>query len=1020
MNCLKNLSGFALSFVSLALVAGVSFNASAGGLPPGYYRVSYIQGNAKDTRVITDYVPHPPTDKIVAEVEFVRDNDEGVWCSRGQGASASAWLLFRISKKCRFDYGVSSKSTTSTTALTVNTRYTFTAADNHVAISTAEGVAEEYDVADTTAGSLTESGGPLCLFYSYHSGVRGTTTYYGNFKLYSLKVYRKNAQTEEYDLLYDLVPVQTPDYDVTLCNLTDNAITLTKEGSFSGETKTFLERLTSSEYTIDPSEAEAATGGDIIWKIGNDYMHIFTNANETATFTPVVKDLNARILLVGGGGSGGGSRGGGGGAGGMIDTNDVALTASTSYIVTVGKGGDSVSDGNFGINGGDSKLTANEASVVDAAIGGGGGGYGIANGDGKVGGSGGGGGSYTGNVGNKAPAGGSGTSGQGCDGGTGGGGYNRACAGGGGGAKSAGGAGGATSATAVEGLGVGGEGKISDILGYEDIFAGGGGGGMMEAFKSSKNGGLGGGGAGGITSSNKTAQDGENGRGGGGGGGTSGWKSGTINTTSGGGGSGIVIVRYHYTAQGEKDKIVVPLAISGLVYDGTEQQGVADGVGYTLSGHRETAAGSHTATATLVDTDNSEWADDGSTDPKSIEWSIAQAVNVWTTPAAISKTSWLVAEDTPGVLTVPVAKFGDVVATLNDAEWDGATLPTEIGNYTAVWAVEETTDFTGLSVTKTFEILPVPAPEDRNARYFDGTEWKGANSFAEAVAAAPDGGIVELNRDETSSTTIVIDKSLTIRSCSARDVRYTLQDTASVTLLEFKGEGATSVLSNLVVNVSGTANIDAPLLSLSKGALTLGDDLLLQKGTYPMGSLMVVSDNAGPLNLDGVIVSNSVAQWGLFKIGNNVTVNLRACLIQGITKWTSTAGNGTVLNMSGAGSILNVFGGTITNNEVSSASYGQVYCAGTVNFFGGKPIIQDLGVSGATNIRLDGTLDDDASVGVIYGAAAGDPFGTYVSGDRMCARAFYPTRSDNPKLRGGTRGTKLVWKTPPGLILFVR
>lgn len=72
MNCLKNLSGFALSFASLALVAGVSFNASAAGLPSGYQQIPYIyaDNSKKDTYVLTDYTPNPSTDKIVAEVSF--------------------------------------------------------------------------------------------------------------------------------------------------------------------------------------------------------------------------------------------------------------------------------------------------------------------------------------------------------------------------------------------------------------------------------------------------------------------------------------------------------------------------------------------------------------------------------------------------------------------------------------------------------------------------------------------------------------------------------------------------------------------------------------------------------------------------------------------------------------------------------------------------------------------------------------------------------------------------------------
>ncbi len=69
-------------------------------------------------------------------------------------------------------------------------------------------------------------------------------------------------------------------------------------------------------------------------------------------------------------------------------------------------------------------------------------------------------------------------------------------------------------------------------------------------------------------------------------------------------------------------KIAVPTAVSGLIYNGTEQTGVAAGTGYTLSGNTATAAGSYTATATLEA--NYAWSDD-STAAKTITWSIGAA-----------------------------------------------------------------------------------------------------------------------------------------------------------------------------------------------------------------------------------------------------------------------------------------------------------------------------------------------------------------------------------------------------------
>ncbi len=72
--------------------------------------------------------------------------------------------------------------------------------------------------------------------------------------------------------------------------------------------------------------------------------------------------------------------------------------------------------------------------------------------------------------------------------------------------------------------------------------------------------------------------------------------------------------------------IVAPTGATGLVYDGTAKVGVTGGDGYTLSGDTTaTNAGVYSATAVLTDKDNTTWTD-GTTDDKTIEWSIAKMV----------------------------------------------------------------------------------------------------------------------------------------------------------------------------------------------------------------------------------------------------------------------------------------------------------------------------------------------------------------------------------------------------------
>ena len=76
-----------------------------------------------------------------------------------------------------------------------------------------------------------------------------------------------------------------------------------------------------------------------------------------------------------------------------------------------------------------------------------------------------------------------------------------------------------------------------------------------------------------------------------------------------------------------KATATAPTAVANLVYDGTEQTGVAVGTGYTLTGNTATDAGDYTATATLAA--NYEWDADPATGTKTIDWSIApKAVTV--------------------------------------------------------------------------------------------------------------------------------------------------------------------------------------------------------------------------------------------------------------------------------------------------------------------------------------------------------------------------------------------------------
>ena len=153
-----------------------------------------------------------------------------------------------------------------------------------------------------------------------------------------------------------------------------------------------------------------------------------------------------------------------------------------------------------------------------------------------------------------------------------------------------------------------------------------------------------------------------------------------------------------------------PVAATGLVYTGDELTGVvAAKDGYVLSGDLKAInAGTYTATATLAE--GYKWSDD-TTEPKTITWSIAKATNAWTTEPSISLDSWTEGE-TAGVLTAGVAKFGEVVVTIDGAAFE---MPTAPGAYTVKYAVVGTDNYNGFEMSVSFEILEavvVPDPDE--------------------------------------------------------------------------------------------------------------------------------------------------------------------------------------------------------------------------------------------------------------------------------------------------------------------
>ncbi|GHV14820.1 hypothetical protein AGMMS49938_11620 [Fibrobacterales bacterium] len=119
--------------------------------------------------------------------------------------------------------------------------------------------------------------------------------------------------------------------------------------------------------------------------------------------------------------------------------------------------------------------------------------------------------------------------------------------------------------------------------------------------------------------------------------------------------------------------VEIPIAIQGLVYNGTEQIGVAEGANYSISGNNATNAGTHFATANLINSglDKFIWSD-GTIGNKTIEWNIAKASGIFTPASTISATyaPTLKLSD----LTLPTGYFWKNSATTINAG-NGQTFP---------------------------------------------------------------------------------------------------------------------------------------------------------------------------------------------------------------------------------------------------------------------------------------------------------------------------------------------------------
>ena len=94
----------------------------------------------------------------------------------------------------------------------------------------------------------------------------------------------------------------------------------------------------------------------------------------------------------------------------------------------------------------------------------------------------------------------------------------------------------------------------------------------------------------------------------------------------------------------------LPVARTGLVYNGIEQTGVEDGIGCTVTeGGAATTAGEHVAIVELAE--GYQWPDTPKLGERLVSWLIAKGVNQWTVKPSVTPSSWT-ADAPPATITI--------------------------------------------------------------------------------------------------------------------------------------------------------------------------------------------------------------------------------------------------------------------------------------------------------------------------------------------------------------------------------
>ena len=1045
--------------------------------PEGYKLLKYISSASSGTDYwasgkIGPYLQIYNTDESpfvlgaddVVETKFLfssKDTGACVFCVRGP--TGGKFVLMRAGNspyQARFDYGTVNNTLDQNKVKLNNT-------DVHTVTASKSGVTVDGTTVVPTASVYEPTSNALLLFCCdnggngiANSGNKGT-----------IKMYYFRVKDGSGNLRLNLVPMlRTADSKPGLYDAVSGQffVNQSANGEFTySDSVTMMDRIAAAT-ALSGATDPAATGGDYVFKDGYDYVHVFSSVGEGNPFT-VTKDRTAQILVVGGGAGGSIGNGGSGGSAGELKTESAIGLASGAYTIAVGAGGvgttDPGSDGTVSsLIGGTVAITAEGGKGHSKTSGAGDGGDGA----------GGLGGQHSGNT-----------------GGNGGAavassilGWAEAFAGGGGGGgqfmtfeKTAGGSVVIDGTTVMVG-GCGYKGNRSGDAGATCTGSGGGGGGQDYT-----NGGTGGSGIVIIRLSKTNVEilgeimmadwtEGE----------TASEPSGLTVTPAEAESAfaykyyanadcteaiakpstmGVYYVRGEVAesdswnpavsaavefkilpAGGGKDIVTVPTITTEFTYTGAELSPVAPGEHYGLSGDTaKTLAGNYTVTLTLEDNERYMWSDTFTSDPKTIAWSIKKAANKWTVEPSITKTVWKSTED-PGVVTPPVAQFGEVKAQIAKkvngeygdwTDWNG-TMPTEKGKYKIRWRVAELADgYTSLESGVEFLIdyryeptAPFMVLAD------DGKTWAGKNTIDEACKAATGANaIIEVCEDvSTSSLSSSLSyKTVTLRSNIDEDELHTITLTGAANFAVFNS--GKLILSNIVFDLPPSANV-ARLFVLGENN-TASATLEIQAGTMILGKttgpLIAYNYNHGSLTLSGGTFRNLSCGETILSAPPDGSFTVKNLTIEGCTVSSGaliSVGNKT-LDLSNVTITNNVTtAGAITVSYVNELTNGVVKVSGDVivkdNKVGGDE--KNVVLKNAANLEMTSALGATSAVGVTFGGAD-DIFGSFTMAEATKEEKATAAKFFNDAKPAGISGrvdadNRLFWRASVGFSVFFR